>query len=65
MIQSPRDMMRIMILASQYDTYCDTTFTRKSQLEKFNTLGKQVQNHLRGSFLCNNAFVRWLCLSYK
>ena len=36
-----------------------------SEVESFDTLGKQVQNHLRGSLLCKNACVRWPILSYK
>ena len=64
-IQSPHDMICIVILASQYDMYHDTTFMHKSQLESLNTLSKQVQNHLRGSFLCNNVCVRCPCLSFK
>ena len=46
MIQSLHDMIHIVILASRYDMYRDTIFMHMSQLESFNTLGKQVQNHL-------------------
>ena len=61
-IQSPHDTIRIAILASRYDTYHDIIFMHKSLRETLNTLRKQVKN--RGSFLCNNACVRCLCLSY-
>ena len=64
-IQSSHDMISIMILTSQYNMYHNTIFIHKSQIESFDTLGKQVQNHLKGSFLCNNACVRCPCLSYK
>ena len=47
-IQLAHNTICIAILASRFDTYHDTTFMHKSEVESFDTLGKQVQNHLRG-----------------
>ena len=57
-IQSAHDTICIAILALRFSTYHDTTFMHKSEVGSFKTLGKQVQNHLRYPFLCNNACVR-------